>query len=306
MPLLRTKIKAAQAAAAAAATEIESQTTLAIDDAISVSTTTVDLAPAEAAPAKPSRTRKPRAKKQPAAAQPAESAPADVAVIELQPAANTSLAIPALDAPAINSSEPAVSYKIDFSDRNQWFASLDNGKTKTNTGNSLLAGASIDLALQISKASWGEGFDQRLRLAFMEQDGRMAELNINAVNRTAAGDLYVTSPARSLVGGLLAISESVDDIIAFCEYARFRLKPGKGRGVFIEVDIAVNGNWIAICSPANTNRVAKEPIGLHAQLAQIKARFRGAGMLLTSAAVTGEIEDYDKDLRHLASASAEG
>jgi hypothetical protein len=233
------------------------------------------------------------------------------------PAASV-VVLPDIDAPAINTSEPAVSYKIDFSDKTQWFASRDGGKTKTGVGSASLAGHPIDLVLQLSKASWCDGFDQRLRLAFMEQEvapnslsgigerqlARMAELNIHAVNRKQDGSLYVTSPARSLVGGLLAISESEDDITAFCDYARFRLKPGTGRGMFIEVDIAHNGQWIACCSPANTNRVAKDPEGLHAQLTLIKARFRGAGTLLTAAAVTGEIEGYDSDLRALASVAA--
>jgi hypothetical protein len=235
----------------------------------------------------------------------------------VNPAVNV-VALPDIDAPAINTSEPAVSYKIDFSDKTQWFASRDGGKTKTGTGSASLAGHPIDLVLQLSKASWGEGYDQRLRLAFMEQEvapnslsgdgerqlAQMAELNINAINRKQDGSLYVTSPARSLVGGLLAISESEDDIAAFCDYGRFRLKPGSGRGMFIEVDIAHNGQWIACCSPANTNRVAKDPEGLHAQLTLIKARFRGAGTLLTAAAVTGEIEGYDSDLRVLAPVAA--
>lgn len=217
---------------------------------------------------------------------------------------STQALLPDLHAPAVNTSEPAVSYKIDFSDKSQWFASRDGGKTKTGTGSAVVAGAPIDLLLSISKAGWGDGYDQRLRLAFMEQEGQMAELNINAINRTAAGELYVTSPARSLVGGLLAISESEDDILALCDYARFTVKPGKGRGVFIELDIAVGSQWVACCSAANTNRIAKDPTGLHAQLTQIKARFRGAGCLLTSAAISGEIEGYDADLRRLAAGDA--
>lgn len=225
------------------------------------------------------------------------------AIPEPATATGNMVQLPDLHAPAVNTSEPAVSYKIDFSDKAQWFASRDGGKTKTGTGSAVVAGAPIDLSLQISKAGWGDGYDQRLRLAFMEPEGVMAELNVNAVNRTASGQLYVTSPARSLVGGLLAISESDDDILALCDYARFTIKPGKGRGVFIELDIACNGQWIAACSPASTNRVAKEPAGLHSQLSLIKQRFRAAGCLLTSAAVTGEIDGYDSELRLLASAA---
>jgi len=228
--------------------------------------------------------------------------PASEAITAPEPTANV-VVLPDLHAPAVNPSEPTVSYKLDFSDRTQWFASRDGGKTKTGVGSPVVAGAPIDLCLQISKAAWGEGYDQRLRLVFMEQEGVMAELNVNAVNRTASGELYVTSPARSLVGGLLAISESEDDILAMCDYARFTMKPGTGRGLFIELDIAVGGRWIAACSASNTNRVAKDPAGLHAQLSQIKQRFRGAGCLLTGSAVTGEIEGYDSSLRLLASAN---
>ena len=215
------------------------------------------------------------------------------------------VAIPALDAPSVNTNEPAVSYKIDFSDKLHWHASEDGGKTKASTGSLAVGGCPIDLALQISKASWGNGFDQRFRLAFMQADGRMAELNINAINTTQAGELYVTSPARSLIGGLLAISESDEDITAFCEGARFRLRAGRGRGMFIEVDLACNGQWIAMTSPAATNQVAKDPAGLHTQLTLVKQRFRAAGFLLTAAAVIGEIADYDGFLRHLEDAGCD-
>jgi hypothetical protein len=228
----------------------------------------------------------------------------EATAIEPRPA-NTLATLPALDAPVVNTNEPAISYKIDFSDKSQWFASSDGGKTKSGCGSNAIAGCPIDLALQISKATWSDGYDQRLRLAFMQADGQLAEINLNAINRTQAGELYVTSPARSLVGGLLAISESDDDILAFCDGARFRVRPGRGKGVFVEVDIASNGQWIAMASPAATNQVAKDPAGLHAQLTLIKKRFRGAGTLLTAAAVTGEIAGYDSDLRLLESACEE-
>ena len=259
-------------------------------------------------------TRKPRARKaKPQAEQPqAEEQTALVIDITPEPAetttelvaepqpAVTSLALstlPALDAPAVNTNEPLVSYKTDFSDRSQWFASRDGGKSKAATGSDALMGCPVDLALQISKASWGDGFDQRLRLAFMEADGTLAELNLNAINRAQDGTLYVTSPVRALVGALLAISEAEDDITSFVDGARFRLRPGRGRGLFIEVDVASNGQWITMGSPIATTQVAKDPAGLHAQLTLIKRRFRAAGTLLSAAAVIGEIADYDSDLR---------
>ena len=227
----------------------------------------------------------------------------EASAIAAVPTVTTLATLPDLAAPAVNANEPAISYKTDFSDKTSWHGSTDGGKSKASIGTNAVGGSPIDLALQISKASWGDGYDQRLRLAFMEPNGRLAELNLNAVNRTQAGELYVTSPVRSLVGGLLAISESEDDILAFCDGARFRVRPGKGKGLFVEVDIASKGQWIAMASPAATNQVAKDPAGLHAQLVLIKQRFRGAGTMLTSSAVTGEIAGYDSDLRMLESAA---
>lgn len=211
-------------------------------------------------------------------------------------------ALPALDAPAVTASEPELSYKIDFNNKSSWFVSADGGTTKEDTGTGVIAGMPVDLALQISAAKGRPGFDQRLRLAFYQPvlDGSpvLAEINCNAVNTNSqSGDLYVTSTARSLTGALLAISESEDDIEAFCNGARFRLRPGTGRGVFIEVDIAAGDRWVAMASPANTNRVAKDARGFHHQLALIKSRFRGCGHLLSAAALTGELEAYDAEQR---------
>lgn len=211
-------------------------------------------------------------------------------------------ALPALNAPAVTASEPELSYKIDFNNKSSWFVSADGGTTKEDTGTGVIAGMPVDLALQISAAKGRPGFDQRLRLAFYQPvlDGSpvLAEINCNAVNTNSqSGDLYVTSTARSLTGALLAISESEDDIEAFCNGARFRLRPGTGRGVFIEVDIAVGDRWVAMASPANTNRVAKDARGFHHQLALIKSRFRGCGHLLSAAALTGELEAYDAEQR---------
>ena len=208
--------------------------------------------------------------------------------------------LPPMDQPALNANEPSCSYKIDFSDKASWFASTDGGATKERTGHDTVAGFPVDLALQINKAKGRGGFDQRLRLAFTEpngSEGALVELNINAINSSRDGDLYVTSSGRSLVGALLAISDSEEDMHAFCDGARFRLRPGTGRGIFIEVDIAHKDRWVAMASPASTNRIAKDARGFHAQLELIKSRFRGTGLLLSAAAVIGEIEEYDAEQR---------
>lgn len=206
--------------------------------------------------------------------------------------------LPDPDGKAINTSEPEVSFKIDFSDKSQWFASEDGGATKQPTESPMLIGCPIDLALQLSKASWGDGYDQRLRLALslLDEDGEayIGELNLNAVNRSADGIAYVTSPIRSLCGGLLAISEAHDDMAAFCRLARFTLKPGRGRGVFLEVDIPAGRHWLAMSSASRTNQISKDPTEFLVQLALIKQRFRSCGLLLTNAAIVGDIDGYDK------------
>lgn len=225
---------------------------------------------------------------------------------ELQTTAadSTVIVMPDPAAPAINAGEPDVSFKIDFSDRTQWYASDDGGKSKHGIGDAYICGSPLDLALQLSKASWGDGYDQRLRLAFQLPDGQgIGELNINAINRMKDGTPYVTSPARSLVGGLLAISEAAEDMESFCAMTRFSIRPGRGKGVFIDVDIACNGRWVAMASAGRTNQIAKDPAGFHNQLALIKSRFRGESLLLTAGAVVGDIAGYDSDLRLLESAS---
>lgn len=226
-----------------------------------------------------------------------------LAAAERGEALSTEVELPDPDAPAINPSEPEVSFKIDFSDKSQWFASEDNGVTKEGTRSPTLIGSPIDLALQLSKASWGDGYDQRLRLAFTleDEDGEpyIGELNLNAVNRQQNGEHYVTSPARSLVGGLLAVSEAIDDMVAFCRLARFTIRPGRGKGVFIDLDIPCGTRWVAMTSAGRTNQISKDPLAFHAQLALIKERFRSCGLMLTAGAVVGDIAGFDAHQRLL-------
>lgn len=199
--------------------------------------------------------------------------------------ASPSFSLPDLDAPALSPLHPAISYKLAFGDTSQFHCSTDGGKTTAPSSSAAVAGAVIDIALQISQAHNRDGDDYRLRLAFMEPSGLLAELNLNAVSIAADGSTYITSPARSLTGALLAITDADDDIRAFCEGARFSIRKGSGRGVFIETDIAISGRWLAMSGALATLRVAKDPLRFCQQLSGIKERFRSIGLLLPSAAV---------------------
>lgn len=196
-----------------------------------------------------------------------------------------SFPLPDLDAPAFSPLQPAVSYKLAFGDTSQFHCSTDGGKTTAPSSSAAIAGAVIDIALQISPAHNRDGNDYRLRLAFIEPSGLMAELNLNAVSIAADGSTYITSPARSLTGALLAITDADDDIRTFCEGARFSIRKGSGRGLFIETDIAVSGRWLAMSGALATLRVAKDPLHFCQQLSAIKERFRSIGLLLPGAAV---------------------
>jgi len=196
--------------------------------------------------------------------------------------------IPDLNAPAIKTNEPAASLKIDFSDRSQWFISRDGGLTKAAYESNTVAGAPLDFSLHISRARWDDSTNsQRFRLA-LDQGDEIIELNINAINVSRSGEQYITSPMRSLLGGLLAISESIDDIHAWTQVARFTLVPGRGRGVFIETDLAFDGRWIAMTSAAATNRIPSDVPSMHRILRLVKGRFRGAGRLLSEAPIVGD------------------
>jgi hypothetical protein len=122
----------------------------------------------------------------------------------------------------------------------------------------------------------------------LDQGDEIIELNINAINISRSGEQYITSPMRSLLGGLLAVSESIDDIHAWTQVARFTLVPGRGRGVFIETDLAVNGRWIAMSSAAATNRIPSDVPSMHRILRLVKGRVRNAGRLLSEAPIVGD------------------
>ncbi|MGB5136058.1 MAG: hypothetical protein WBN89_12880 [Prochlorococcaceae cyanobacterium] len=193
--------------------------------------------------------------------------------------------LPDLEAPAFNAHQPALSYKLAFADTTSWYASLDGGATKHSIQRPCVAGAVVDLALEISPAQDRDGEDHRLRVAFIEPTGRLAELNLNAVSLDRDGNAYITSPARSLAGALLVISEAEDDMRRLCAGARFTINPGRGRGVFVEVDVACGSNWITISGAPATLSISKVPDRFLNQLEQVKANFRSAGLLLPGPAI---------------------
>jgi hypothetical protein len=193
--------------------------------------------------------------------------------------------LPDLDSPAVCPQRPALSYKIAFGDTQRWYCSRDSGASTEPSTSAAVAGVVLDLTLQISPAHQRDGHDYRLRLAFQQSSGELAELNLNAASSSPSGSLYITSPARSLTGALLAISDTEDDMQAFCRGARFSIRKGHGRGVFIETDIANAGRWIAMSGALTTLRVAKDPERFCEQITLLKSRFRTCGLMLGTPAV---------------------
>lgn len=207
--------------------------------------------------------------------------------------------LPPLDAPSVNARDPEISYKIDYQDRDQWYISSDRGATKTPSGSDIVVGVPLDLVLEIAEARKHDGIDYRLRLAFnrIGDVGGVCELNLNACNISKRGDAYVTSPTRSLIGALLAICESEDDIEAFMHGSRFVLTPGSGRGVFIGVEVPnmSRGSWVAMGDAMATRQASDDPIQMMSQLAHIKRVLRSQGHLLTERSVCGELSLIERD-----------
>jgi hypothetical protein len=196
---------------------------------------------------------------------------------------NTSL--PNATALAINSQSAIKSYKIDFKDTSAWYASDGYGSSKYSTESPHVVGSLIDLTLEITPDQTRDADNHRLRLFINNPDGDMVELNLNAVALDPNGHGYIPGPARSLTGGLLCISESEADMEAASLGARFTILPGRGRGVFIQLDIASNGAWVTMSGPTATMRIPKEPLAFQRELEQIKSRFRRSGFLLPTPAI---------------------
>lgn len=222
---------------------------------------------------------------------------ANATPVEPALAVNTTNALPAPDAPRLTLSQPQHSYKIDYSNKEQWYVSSDNGKSKAGSGSAHVVGRVVDLQLQVSAAvnpTDNYTHDFRLRLAFIDASNELSELNLSAANWSAkTNSHYITSPTRSLTGALLVISESDEDMRAFCDGACFSIKPGTGRGVFVETSIAINDDrWLTMGGPQATKRVPNTLKEYMEMLDFIKGNFRAAGLFASAQAVTGELEAF--------------
>ncbi|MFN2167409.1 MAG: hypothetical protein ACK2U9_14225 [Anaerolineae bacterium] len=212
---------------------------------------------------------------------------------------------PPLDAPAINASRPLRSYKPPFrlEEINSWMMSDDGGQTKKPIGSLVLHGLPFGLQLVVTKATWKEGwFDYRLSFSFTNREGELEELNLNAINpsRTNPDELMITGPARSLLGALLACSESEDDAHCFSQGVRMTLKPGARGSQFIDLDVnAANSKgertWKMMGGAADTKRVPQGPAGLAATVQLVQERLCRMGVLQPGRAIVGDIPEEHMD-----------
>lgn len=213
-------------------------------------------------------------------ASPEPRAKAKPKTVKAQPTAiTTAPALPDLDQPAVNANEPTISYKTHFKDHDTFYFSRDGGKTNHPVGSNIIAGKPINLYVVATKATNRDGFDYRLRFGFIDLNGELAELNLNACNVDRNGSMYVTSPVRSLLGSLLEASQSEDDMAAVANGVRFCLTPGGRGGLFITMDAALGSNWISFGGATSTSQVPSNPDDFFSTMALIKSRFHGLDLL---------------------------
>lgn len=221
-----------------------------------------------------------------------------------QPGAIITAELPPLDSPAIGAPEPVRSFKPPFNvqEANSWMVSEDAGQTKRVAGTLVLAGLPHTLRLEVSEASWKEGWtDYRLRFMFTNQQGELEELNLNAINpsKNDEGRLVITGPARSLLGALMACSDSADDAYCFSQGVRMTLKAGSQGSAFIDLDVVGldsqgSPTWVAMAGPQNTKRIRQGVRGLIDAVEVIQSRLSGLGVLQPGLAVVGEIPEQQE------------
>ncbi|MGB7566033.1 MAG: hypothetical protein WBM08_14940 [Prochlorococcaceae cyanobacterium] len=209
--------------------------------------------------------------------------------------------LPPLDAPATNANQPTISYKpaFSFAQSKGWDISRDGGKSKAPAGTDTIAGVIYDLTLEIAAAKWEAGrYDYRLSMAFVNQEGVLAEVNTNAIAyRDGVGSM--TNPTRCLLAALLEISESDDDIEALGRGMRLTIRPGtrtSTRAQFIDLGIVYgdrNGqpSWTNAGGAKAFQAMDPSIMGLIHAVTLIKRRLYGAGLLQPGNPIRGEVPD---------------
>jgi hypothetical protein len=203
------------------------------------------------------------------------------------------IALPDVTAPAVSAATPR-SFKLGMASKN-FITSSDGGQTNTDSGLTAVAGCPLDLQLQITEANGRDyAFDIRFRLAFMSATGELCELNLNACNTSREGALYVTGSVRSLLAALLHVTENGEDMAAFVEGARFRLRQGdasksrSGRAtMFCNLDVANGDSWMEFDARNYWSQSPSTAPRLVQIVTMIKQRFNDAGLLMRTPAVVG-------------------
>ena len=191
---------------------------------------------------------------------------------------------------------PACSYKVPRLGGDTWHVyepeqsgralpAMDNGQPRP------VGGALVDFHLTISRPENSDRKipDHRLALWFIEPNGRLAEINLNAANWSEQAGPYTTTSARSCLAALWDAAGSGDDMAALCHGARWFLNPGR-RAVFLQTEAAIERpdgdgyDWIQLGRNAY-KEVPSDPEAFGEMLAATKAAFLAEGLLQRTPAV---------------------
>lgn len=195
--------------------------------------------------------------------------------------------LPALDAAPVQSDEPRIAYKTAWGNGTNWICSTDGGKTNTDSGVSAVAGCPVDIHLEAMKDAVRDQFYLRLRLAFIDSEGLLCELNLNTLNqRKSSNESYVVAPVRALMGALLMTTRTAQGCQALCAGSRFRLVRGRAAS-FIEVDIARDDQWVQT-GRGSWAMSPEEPLELIDAVALVRERLEAQGMPIGAQTILGD------------------
>lgn len=193
---------------------------------------------------------------------------------------------------------PTVSYKIPRLGGSHWhryatpnptgepLPPLANGEPRP------VGGALVDFHLTITRPENSDRKvdDHRLAMVFIQPDGSLAEINLNAANWSADTGAYCTAPGRSAISALWDAAASDDDMVAMTQGCRWILSPGR-KAVFLRTEILVPGNdgshsWLQVGRDC-FNEAPREIERFIQFVEMTKAAYRSIGLLEPTPAVRG-------------------